>query len=357
VRADKADIPAGGSSGAKEKRRAKRPPSAKRDPVSRELERVARVRQANLVLVDQPLVLISQAPRSGGTLLMRLLDGHPECHSIPHELGISFGPPGRLIESRDRAWSTLWFKSLQSYFVEGFRGAPFLLPPRFHRRLFDARLDALAEPTERDVLDAWMTGYFNAWLDNQNYHGPRKRWITGFSPRLVAERAMLDRFFDLYPDGKLISIVREPKGWYSSARHYSSEWIRLERALAYWRSSLAAVLEAKERLGDRHRILLFSDFLTDTRGTMRLVTDFLGIGLVPQALTPTVNGRPMTPNSSFKLKTTGVSKAPLEQYKTVLSDSEMAVLDEQGGGLLAAAVQAASRPRQVADSPGASGST
>ncbi len=343
----KSDKPTGAS--AKGTRRVKSHPSAKPDPVARELQRVGRVRQSHLVPVDQPLVLISQAPRSGGTLLTRLLDGHPECHTIPHELNISFGPPGRLTESRDRAWSTLWFESLAGYFVEGLKGAPFLLPPRFHRRLFDARLDALAKPTERDVLDAWMTGYFNAWLDNQNFHGPKKTWITGFSPRLVAERRMLDRFCELYPDGRLISIVREPKGWYASARGHSPEWVRLERALAYWRSSLIAVLETKERLGDRHQVLLFQDLLTDTRRTVRIVTDFLGIRLVPQATTPTVNGRPVAPDSSFKLKTTDVSTEPLDQYKKVLSETEMAVLDEQGGGLYAKALEMATRPPAAID--------
>ena len=38
------------------------------------------------VTVDQPLFLITQAQRSGGTLLLRLLDGHPELHVVPFQL-------------------------------------------------------------------------------------------------------------------------------------------------------------------------------------------------------------------------------------------------------------------------------
>ena len=42
-------------------------------------------RPRELVRVDQPLVLITQVQRSGGTLLQRLLDGHPQCHVLPFQ--------------------------------------------------------------------------------------------------------------------------------------------------------------------------------------------------------------------------------------------------------------------------------
>ena len=45
-------------------------------------------RLEHLVPVTDPLVLVSQIQRSGGTLLSQLFDGHPECHAHPHELKI-----------------------------------------------------------------------------------------------------------------------------------------------------------------------------------------------------------------------------------------------------------------------------
>ena len=38
--------------------------------------------------LTQPLVLITQIQRSGGTLLSQLLDGHPQVCAHPHELHI-----------------------------------------------------------------------------------------------------------------------------------------------------------------------------------------------------------------------------------------------------------------------------
>ena len=73
-----------------------------------EYDLVCRQRLQFAVPVTQPLVLISQAQRSGGTLLSQLFDGHPECHAHPHELHI--GHPS----SRD--WPPLDLSDPQSWF-------------------------------------------------------------------------------------------------------------------------------------------------------------------------------------------------------------------------------------------------
>ena len=59
-------------------------------------------RRRHLVPVDQPLVLISQVSRSGGTLLSQLFAGHPECHVRPGELLI-----GRPKDCWPDAWSRI----------------------------------------------------------------------------------------------------------------------------------------------------------------------------------------------------------------------------------------------------------
>src|SRR5688572_13947037 len=44
----------------------------------------------HLVRVDQPLCLVSQVQRSGGSLLSQLFDGHPALHAHPSELRIGY---------------------------------------------------------------------------------------------------------------------------------------------------------------------------------------------------------------------------------------------------------------------------
>ena len=62
------------------------------------------------------------------------------------------------------------------------------------------------------MLDAYFTSYFNAWLDNQNLYTGPKRVVTGFTPRLAMDEGSVERFFAAYPDGTLVSIVRDPRG-------------------------------------------------------------------------------------------------------------------------------------------------
>src|ERR671938_1044237 len=71
------------------------------------------------VAVREPLVLISQIQRSGGTLLSQLLDAHPQLHAHPHELHIGY--------PRDkRDWPRLdlgqgpdqWFRALREAHVD-----------------------------------------------------------------------------------------------------------------------------------------------------------------------------------------------------------------------------------------------
>lgn len=55
------------------------------------LERLLTIRRENVIDASQPLVLIAQPIRSGGTLLSRCFDGHPELHVHPAELQIGRG--------------------------------------------------------------------------------------------------------------------------------------------------------------------------------------------------------------------------------------------------------------------------
>ena len=58
---------------------------------SSQLLHLYRSRISNTVKIDQDMILISQIPRSGGTLLNRLFDNNKECHVYPVELLMGLG--------------------------------------------------------------------------------------------------------------------------------------------------------------------------------------------------------------------------------------------------------------------------
>ena len=71
---------------------------------------MVRSKSENIITVDQPMVLISQAPRSGGTLLKRLFDNHNECHVYPVEFAmginkdVDYSWPDNLLSMKKKEW-------------------------------------------------------------------------------------------------------------------------------------------------------------------------------------------------------------------------------------------------------------
>jgi hypothetical protein len=315
-----------------------------------------RVRHA--VPVCEPLVLVSQIQRSGGTLLSQLFDAHPELHAHPHELHV--GNPSKVNwpELDLAAGPDEWFRILFEHptgraFEEGYNKAadrsagaiepddilPFLIPPTLQRELFEAALAARPARSQRDVFDAYMTSYFNAWLDNHNLYAPGKRWVTAFTARLSSHPVSVARFFAAYPDGRLVSVVRDPRSWWASAKRFREvapwkvtrhrDYSEVETAIGLWRGSAEAMLEAYEQRAESFRLLRFDALLGDTEATMRSLAEWLGISFHPTLVEPTFNGLPIKADSSFAVADHGVHAEPLERFREVLPPEEIAFVEER----------------------------
>jgi hypothetical protein len=326
------------------------------------LETALRLRRETVAPVDQPLALISQAQRSGGTLLARLFDGHPQCHVHPDELHVGDKRPHVWPELRLDDDARVWFAALQedrlvNLFRKGRRAVPlkkqakkpgdtfypFLLPPAFQRRLFLDEVDRRTPITSsREILDCYMTSLFNGWLDNQNLRGADKRWVVAFSPRRAwGER--LDESFELYPDGRLISILRDPLSWYTSAEGRSLD-PDPDALVQLWKRSVAEMMEAARRHGDRVAIVRFEGLVLDTDTTMRSLAAFLNIDFDPQLTVPTFNRHPTGPNSSYDINSTALVTDPVERYKEVLSKERQQFVRRECGELYEEALAFLSDP-------------
>lgn len=324
------------------------------DPLQ-DSETLRRQRTRHLVEVREPLVLVSQLQRSGGTLLSQLFDAHPQLHAHPQELHT--GHP------KKEVWPELdlgadpgeWFATLYegaagTSFQQGYQKAasrrtadgaeetfPFLFPPVLQRAIFDAAVERLRPDSRRAIFDCYMTSYFNAWLDNQNLYARHKRWITAFAARLSSYEESVAGFFETYPDGHLISIIRDPRSWYLSARRYRDlepsehkdrDYGTIESAIDLWVRSAAAAEAARGRYGDRVYLMSFEDLLTDTESAMRSLASHLGIEFLPTLLEPTFNGLPIKADSSFAVGDHGVSTEPLTRYRELLGQEEIDYVDE-----------------------------
>jgi hypothetical protein len=306
---------------------------------------LVRARLAHVVAVTEPLVLISQIQRSGGTLLLQLLDAHPGLHIDPYELKIGH-PKKHNWPPLDLAQPERWFPML--YFrgtVERIRRTertqrphsgravfPFLISPRLQRAIFDARVVDRPIGSERDVLDAYLTSYFNAWLDNHNLYAVPKRAVVGFTPRLAMDAGNVERYFAAYPDGTLISIVRDPRAWFASAsKHRPRNYGDLETALDLWRTSTDAAIDAAARYGDRVLVLMYEQLVTEPEQTMRRVAERIGIEMSPVLLRPTFNGLPIRANSSEDVDGDGIRPERVDAYRHTLDRGTLGRISEVVG--------------------------
>lgn len=326
-----------------------------------QLEQLYSARKRDLVSVDQPLVLIAQPARSGGTLLSTLFDGHPELHSHPFELQIGY--PDR------HTWPRLdlgdepheWFRQLrerhaQRALTDGYRkdrpavklglegqieALPLLLDHSFQRDLFIELVGDREITSTRAVLDCYMTSYFNAWLDNQNLRGPSaKRWVVGFRGAFgTPENA--DAFFDTYMDGRFVTIVRDARGWIASARRFYRHEADLDAYIDFWLESVEwRVALARER-PDRVALVTFEQLVTSSRKVMRRLADWMGIEFDPILEAPTFNRIPVRANSSFVADGRGVVAAPLDNWRQELDATEVSHVEERTASVYAAAEEVA----------------
>lgn len=309
----------------------------------KEYQHITSTRTQNIIRVTQPLVLISQIPRSGGTLLSQLFDKHPQCYVYPYEFYRSQWPIVDLENPHE------WFRKLTRkylyFFWNGFKKYgvgtcdnpdihPFLLPPLLQEAIFNECLGATKLRSQRDLHNCYMTSVFNAWLDNQSlYTDMPKKYVVAFSPRLSMKIENTERFFEVYPDGKLICIIRDPKSWYASARkHNKSKYAEITKAIELWNLSTKAILEAKERFDERVYILTFQDLIRSTEATMHSLAKFLAIDFMPTLLNPTFNGLPIKANSSYPVKDYGLIKEPVKRHKE-LKAQEIAYIEKYASGL------------------------
>jgi hypothetical protein len=288
----------------------------------------------HLAPVTSPIALISQIQRSGGSLLSQLFDGHPEIHAHPHELKVGYPkkyiwPRIDLNEPPERWFEVLFEDNVIGHFKEGYKKGqehvethPFIFLPSLQRKMFLQYLSAVQSVSLRDVFDGYMTSYFGAWLNNQNRNG-QKKFVTGFTPRLAMMKDNMQAFFEIYPDGRLISIVRDPKNWFPSAHRHETNRKKYDEigiALKQWVESAQAMLRNKERYDSLVCIIRFEDLVSKMELVMRYLAEFLEIQFNEILLAPTFNKSPISANTSFGREKPGIVKSTLSRYKTLSAE-------------------------------------
>lgn len=292
------------------------------------------------VPVTQPMLLCSQIQRSGGTLLTRLFDGHPACFTHPSELRwgrphpwprIDLSGPldadailSEIGETWPRKFARFGYEKFSNWTKEHDPDAtqryPFMFDETLQRRIFAAALERGCH-SQRDVLNAYLTALFNAWLDYQNLYRVPKSWVVAFEPRLILQDGGAASFFADYPDGLLVTIVREPGAWLSSfSRHKGREGT--SASLRHWQEAVERSVGTYEERPDRVVVIIFEELVEHPEAVMRALCARMGIGFTDVLLEPTYNSMPVLSDSSHHL-TTGIDTRVTGRHLDTLAAEDL----------------------------------
>ena len=268
------------------------------------LEDILQVCLRHMSPVTTPLALVSQVSYSGGSLLVRHLDGHSMLHTYPHSFAVDAHDTGSWpdidMDGNLEDWLHIFSGATTLDGIrEGFKQDnednarfPFIYLPILERQLFIEYLESVKPLNTRNLFDAHMTACLGAWLNYQN-HGPDKKFITAYAPGLRMQHQAENNFFDIYPDGRMIAIIRDPVDWFVSAsRREPPVYGDVERALGFWKKSVRGIMEARKKFGNCVFIIQFESLIDRTESIMRHLTEFLEISYEDILLTPTFNGIP-----------------------------------------------------------------
>jgi hypothetical protein len=287
----------------------------------------------------RPLILISQLPRSGGSLLSQLLDMHPELLVYPWEMKIGFPSKGfwpvlDLRSPPDRLFAALFHPELVYLARNGYQKSgkvpiqerlPFTYSPITHFREFIRQLEA--NPARRVVIDTYLSTLFQAWQPDR----ADAKYVVGFVPGMAKHRRSVSNFFEDYPDGRLISIIRHPADWFVSRRaHTKAGQVRytdIGEQMALWNRMARLALKYRQQFREKFLLLSFKDLVSDREETMRHVCSWCGINFDACLLHQTFGGNRISPNTNFDDLSRCLSEAVLAR-KWQLNERERDLIDE-----------------------------
>ena len=273
---------------------------------------------------DERACFIAGAAKSGTTLLVSLLDSHPELLVMPQDTAYF---PTVLTKYRDRgrraqfdyltkeSWTNVLFgfqamRGRQDY--AEFPKQQFL--EAFERVAFDPANE------KRDLLVLMMESYAQVVgvpLDRV------KRWVE----KTPANRNYVPEILHRFPKAKLLLTMRDPRALLAAqialeqtrnTRRFSVYYV-----VAHWRA--AAKLAKKIRHCEIPGLVVgYEDLALDPKMSMQKVCDYLQINFDPKiVLNPTKVGRSWDGNSAAGVRFTEVSSAPVTRWKNELHEDEI----------------------------------
>ena len=273
---------------------------------------------------DERACFIAGAAKSGTTLLVSLLDSHPELLVMPQDTAYfptvltKYGPRGRQAQFdylTKESWTNVLFgfqamRGRQDY--AEFPKKAFL--ETFERAAFDPANE------QRDLLALMMESYANVIgtpLDRV------KRWVE----KTPANRNYVSEIFARFPQAKLLVTMRDPRALLAAQialeKTRKTKRFSVYYVIAHWR--VAAKLAKKIRNQEIPGLVVgYEDLALYPSQSMEKVCQYLEIDFDPEiVLNPTKVGRSWAGNSAAGVRFTEISTEPVTRWRGELNEDEI----------------------------------
>jgi len=266
-------------------------------------------------LVPPRGAFITGLPRSGTSLLVSLLDGHPDVMRLP-------------VETHVVSWHAE--PDPVTTLLQTTRFGALFAPGTEERTVLEAELRARL-PGPADVRTALLALLEACALARP--HGPAQLWLEK-TPKHVRSLPVLLAAFG--PATRAVILLRDPRATFAShkarwgragarsARRFAHRWAEVDALARRLTAERADVL-----------VLRYEDLVADTEASMRTLAAHVGIAFESALLQPTRRGQKWAGNSSYAESRQGVSGASLERWRQSLTPEEIATLEQALGPRLA----------------------
>lgn len=263
---------------------------------------------------------IAGPAKSGTSLLLSLLDGHPELLVLPEETAYFPTALRKYAGDRRGQFDYLTGQALCSVLFGGPGGYEKHDYSHFDAARFRAGFERAAfDPANagRDLLVLLFETY--AGIIGRPVESVR-RWVE----KTPANRNHLPAIFARFPRAKAILTLRDPRALL--AAQIKLEQSRRRRRFSiylcveHWRAAAELALHP----GPGLFVAPFEQTLTAPAETLQRLCAFLGVTYDPAMLTPTKAGRRWEGNSAAQHRFESINPEPIDRWRTFLTEPEIA---------------------------------
>ncbi|MGH7967634.1 MAG: sulfotransferase family protein [Limisphaerales bacterium] len=275
-------------------------------------------------------LFLGGCPKSGTTLLLSLLDSHPQLIVLPEETAY-------LQERRDYA-------ALDGYHAKLRR----LLEQTNLRLLAHGRFEPPREASSTDARD--YTGFdferfgslANAFI-NQSWMndslllselirayaivlGSDWRRCVRWVEKTPGNEIFCGVLRELFPDSRLIQLVRDPRAVFASRKrrllHERVSYTKAHRLVRQWNQCARQIPRLLD-CPNQFLVVRYEDLVSKPQSVLQQICRFAGLDFSPALLKPTRAGTDWHGNSSFRQNFHAVDTTPVDKWRDYLTEQEV----------------------------------